>query len=94
MSGCCLLYQCSEVAGSIRNPEKFQVNFSHTENNGNSTVPFCQRLLNNDFLQQQEKRSEKEMAATERAEAERAEAERVGGERAVAARVGARGPEA
>ena len=71
----------------IRNPEKFQVNFSHTENYRNSTVPFCQRLLNNDFLQQQEKRREKEMAG-----AERAEAESVGGERAVAARAGARGP--
>ena len=72
---------------NVRNPEKYQVNFSHTENYRNSTVPFCQRLLNKDFLLEQEKRTEKE-----RAGAERAEAERAGGERAVAARAGARGP--
>ena len=50
-------------------------------------MPFCQRLLNKDFLLGQEKRREKERAGTERAEAERA-----GGEMAVAARAGARGP--
>ena len=72
---------------NLRNPEKYQVNFSHTENYRNSTVPFCQRLLNKDFLLGQEKRREKERAGTERAEAERA-----GGEMAVAARAGARGP--
>ena len=27
---------------NLRNPEKYQVNFSHTENYRNSTVPFCQ----------------------------------------------------
>ena len=33
----------------LRYPEKFQFNFAHTENYKNSTVPFCQRLLNQDY---------------------------------------------
>ena len=41
----------------LRHPEKFQVNFAHTENYKNSTVPFCQRLLNKDFWEQERKRS-------------------------------------
>ena len=73
----------SDNPQNIRNPESYQVIFAHTENYRNSTVPFCHRLLNKDFLLEHEKRREKE-----RAGAARAEAERVGGKRAVAARAG------
>ena len=38
------------------------VNFAHTENYRNSTVPYCQRLLNADFLLEKERRREKERA--------------------------------
>ena len=38
-----------------RHTEKFQVNFSHTENYKNSAVPYCQRLLNQDAADQKEK---------------------------------------
>ena len=44
----------------LRNPEKYTVNFSHTENYRNSTIPYCQRLLNADFKLQEERRREKE----------------------------------
>ena len=71
----------SDNQQNIRNLESYQVNFAHTENYQNSTVPFCHRLLDKDFSL--EKRREKE-----RAGAARAEAERVGGKRAVAARAG------
>ena len=35
----------------IRNTEKYLVNFAHTENYLNSAVPYCQRLLNEDYRQ-------------------------------------------
>ena len=44
---------------NIRNPEKFVVNFAHTENYKNSTVPYCQRLLNKDYMLEEVKRREK-----------------------------------
>ena len=39
----------------LRNTDKFQVNFAHTENYKNSAVPYCQRLLNQDAADQKEK---------------------------------------
>ena len=36
----------------IRNPEKYVVNISKTERHKRSTVPFLQRLLNEDYLKQ------------------------------------------
>ena len=50
---------------NLRNPEKFSVNFAHTENYRNSAVPYCQRLLNNDHQQMEERRREKERARQE-----------------------------
>ena len=44
----------------LRNPEKYTVNFAHTENYRNSTIPYCQRLLNANFQVEEEKRREKE----------------------------------
>ena len=43
----------------LRNPEKFSVNFAHTENYRNSTIPYCQRLLNLDHQLEEERRREK-----------------------------------
>ena len=51
---------------NIRNPEKFSVNFAHTENYKNSAVPYCQRLLNTDHQQEKERRKEKERARHQR----------------------------
>ena len=39
-----------------RNSETFTVNFARTENYLNSAVPYCQRLLNDDHRQEQERR--------------------------------------
>ena len=39
-----------------RHPEKFRVNFSHTENYRNSIIPYCQRLLNADNLLLEERK--------------------------------------
>ena len=41
---------------NIRQPEKYSVNFARTENYLNSAVPYCQRLLNDDHRQEQERR--------------------------------------
>ena len=48
------------------NTEKYMVNFAHTENYMNSTIPYCQRLLNADFLLEEEKRRYKERARLQR----------------------------
>ena len=37
-----------ESSLNLRKPEKYMVNFAHTEGYRNSAVPFCQRLLNAD----------------------------------------------
>ena len=34
---------------NVRSHEKYKVNFAHTENYRKSTVPYCQRLLNDDI---------------------------------------------
>ena len=44
----------------LRNPEKYIVNFAHTENYRNSAVPYCQRLLNADIQLEEERRRQKE----------------------------------
>ena len=41
---------------NVRQPEKYSVNFARTENYLNSAVPYCQRLLNDDHRQEQERR--------------------------------------
>ena len=56
----------------LRHTEKFQVNFAHTENYKNSTVPYCQRLLNRDYIDQKEK----EQARKEQQQARAREQER------------------
>ena len=50
----------------LRNPEKYIVNFAHTENYRNSAVPYCQRLLNADFQLEEERRRQKEEEEEER----------------------------
>ena len=49
----------------LRHPEKYKVNFAHTEHYKNSAVPYCQRLLNEDNIHQKEK----EMARREQQQA-------------------------
>ena len=41
-----------ENVQNVRKPEKYSVNFARTKN---SAVPYCQRLLNDDHRQEQEK---------------------------------------
>ena len=53
------------VSNNIRNPEKYSVNFAHTVNYKNSAVPYCQRLLNHDHQQKEDRRREKERARQE-----------------------------
>ena len=36
-------------ASQLRNPERFHVNFAATSRYRNSTIPYCQRLLNDYF---------------------------------------------
>jgi hypothetical protein len=38
-----------DLQHNLREVEKYTVNFAHTENYRNSAVPFCQRLLNQDY---------------------------------------------
>ena len=35
--------------GNIRSSEQFEVNFAKTSRYQNSAIPFCQKLLNNNF---------------------------------------------
>ena len=58
----------------LRNTDKFQVNFAHTENYKKSAVPYCQRLLNQDAADQKEK----EQARREQQQARAREQERAG----------------
>ena len=44
-----------EAQYDLRLTEKYKVNFSHTENYKKSAVPFCQRLLNQDCIDQEQK---------------------------------------
>ena len=53
----------SESSTNLRQPEKYIVNFAHTENYRNSAVPFCQRLLNEDHRQEEERRRERKEQA-------------------------------
>ena len=48
----------------LRNTEKYIVNFAHTENYLNSAVPYCQRLLNEDYRQRLERTREGERGRT------------------------------
>ena len=48
-----------EFSHNLRYTEKYHVNFAHTENYKNSSVPYCQRLLNKDYQEQEESRSAK-----------------------------------
>ena len=61
-----------DASYDTRHTEKFQVNFSHTENYKNSAVPYCQRLLNQDAADQKEK----EQARREQQQARAREQER------------------
>ena len=50
----------SENVCNSRQPEKYSVNFARTESYLNSAVPYCQRLLNDDHKQEQEKKRERQ----------------------------------
>ena len=43
---------------NFRSTEKYVVNFASTENYKNSTLPFCQRLLNKDTLEWPKKKKD------------------------------------
>ena len=43
----------------VRNRERYKVNFSRTKQYQESTIPFCQRLLNNYDAEQQKERMER-----------------------------------
>ena len=45
-----------ESVHNIRHTEKYSVNFARTENYRNSAIPYCQRLLNEDYKQEEERR--------------------------------------
>ena len=53
-----------ESLPNLRQPEKYVVNFAHTENYRNSAVPFCQRLLNEDYRLGEERRRERKEQAS------------------------------
>ena len=46
-----VLFPRNEISSQhyIRDKEVFKVNFARTEEYKNSTIPFCQRLLNNHY---------------------------------------------
>ena len=46
-----------KVPLNLRYTEKYEVNFAHTKNYKNSTLPHCQCLLNRDYLDKEIKRS-------------------------------------
>ena len=73
---------------NLRNPEKYRVNFAHTENYRNSTIPYCQRLLNYDYMLKEEKRKEQERAREQEKarEQERAREQKRAREQGTAAR--------
>ena len=52
-----------ESSQILRQPEKYVVSFANTENYRNSAVPFCQRLLNEDHRQGEERRRERKEQA-------------------------------
>ena len=49
---------------NIRNTEKYIVNFARTENYKNSAVPYCQRLLNEDYRRTEDRARMREQART------------------------------
>jgi hypothetical protein len=52
-----------DVSGCVRRTEKFRVNFARTENYRQSAVPYCQRLLNqHDLLEEEKRRMRREEA--------------------------------
>ena len=60
-----------ESLPNLRQPEKYVVNFAHTENYRNSAVPFCQRLLNEDYrLGEERRRERKEQASSHQVQEE------------------------
>ena len=61
---------------SVRHAEKYLVNFARTENYRNSAIPYCQRLLNEDNKQEQERMKEgRELAGHQGREGARARRE-------------------
>ena len=48
------LFPYNENEHSLRNSDKFKVNFAYTENYRKSTIPYCQTMLNKHFKQKQE----------------------------------------
>ena len=72
---------------NLRHTEKYKVNFSHTENYKKSAVPFCQRLLNQDCIDQEQKertrREQQQASAREQERASRQEEHEEGRARSI-----------
>ena len=66
-----------EHMNGVRRSEKYHVNFAHTESYRQSTVPYCQRLLNQHELMEEERRRTRREEARTR---EREEGASTGGE--------------
>ena len=60
---------------SVRHAAKYSVNLARTENYRNSAIPYCQRLLNEDHKQEQERMKERRELARHQGR-ERAKARR------------------
>ena len=70
------LERSNSVSVSVRHTEKYLVNFARTENYRNSAIPYCQRLLNEDNKQEQERMKERrELAGHQGREGARARRE-------------------
>ena len=55
------LNQSTNHIMQVRSCEKFKVNFAHTNTYRDSTIPYCQRLLNRlDEKKEEERREEEE----------------------------------
>jgi hypothetical protein len=48
-----------EYSHDLRNTEKYHIHFAHRENYKNSSVPYCQKLLNQDHKEQEERKRAK-----------------------------------
>ena len=60
-----------ESSLNLRQPEKYIVNFSRTENYRNSAILFCQRILNENNKQGEERRKDRKEQARRHHDQER-----------------------
>ena len=61
------LNQSTNHIMQVRSCEKFKVNFAHTNTYRDSTIPYCQRLLNRlDEKKEEERREERDRVKNKR----------------------------